>query len=109
MNRTTEFILGLIGGIFGILSGITALLVGGAFGALGASDSGTIVGGGVAAIIVSIMGIVGGIIAKNKAKLGGILMIIASVIGFISIFVFYILPGVLLLIGGIMCLARKDN
>ena len=109
MNRTTEFVLGLIGGIFGILSGITALLVGGVFGAFNASGSGTIMGGGIVAIIVSIVGIVSGIIAKSKAKLGGILMLLSGIIGFISIFVFYILPGVLLIIGGIMCLVKKSK
>ncbi|OIX11692.1 hypothetical protein BMT18_32480, partial [Bacillus thuringiensis serovar aizawai] len=46
---------------------------------------------------------------RNKAKAGGIMMTIAAIGGFICIFVFYILPGILLLIGGLMGIFRKDK
>jgi len=109
MKRTTEFVLGLIGGIFGILGAILALMVGGLGAAFEAEGANSIIGLGWAAVGLSILGIVGSVVVKSKAKAGGIMMTIAAIGGFISIFVFYILPGILLLIGGLMGIFRKDK
>lgn len=106
-SRTLELVLGIIGGFFGIVGGIAAVMIGSfgaAFEAAGYSD---IVILGTVAIIVSITGIVGAVLVKNKPKLGGTLMILSGIIGFISIFVFYILGGIFLVIGGLLALIRK--
>lgn len=42
-------------------------------------------------------------------KVGGIMMTVAAIGGFICISVIYLLPGVLLLIGGLMGIFRKDK
>ncbi|QGQ46626.1 DUF4064 domain-containing protein [Metabacillus sediminilitoris] len=107
MKRTTEFVLGLIGGIFGLIGAVMAIFVG----VLDEAFSGSteISGLGWSAVLLSILGIVGSVIVKRKPKLGGAFMTIAAIGGTISIFVFYILPGVLLFIGGIMGLFRKDK
>lgn len=109
MNRTTEFILGLIGGIFGIISALMALFIGSAATAIGASGGSSVSCLGIVALILSILGLVGGCIVKSKTKLAGIFMIVAAVGGFICVSMFYILPGILLLIGGIMALVKKNK
>ncbi|MBG9714221.1 DUF4064 domain-containing protein [Bacillus sp. CCB-MMP212] len=109
MRRTTEFVLGLIGGIFGVLGAVLALMIGGMGAAFEAEGADSIIGLGWAAVGLSILGIVGSVVVKNKAKAGGIMMTIAAIGGFICIFVFYILPGILLLIGGLMGIFRKDK
>lgn len=109
MKRTTEFVLGLIGGIFGILCAFIALFIGGVGAAVEADGANQVIGLGWAAVALSILGIVGCIIVKSKAKVGGIMMTIAAIGGFICISVIYLLPGVLLLIGGLMGIFRKDK
>lgn len=106
-SRTIELVLGIIGGFFGLLGGIAAIFIGSfgeAFNFAGYSD---IMFLGTLAIIVSITGIIGAVLVKNKPKLGGILMILSGIIGFISIFVFYIIGGFFLALGGILALVRK--
>lgn len=106
MKRTTEFVLGLIGGIFGIF-GFIAMFIGGVDAAFNGHSS--IIGLGVGAIVLSILGIVGSVVVKGKAKLGGAFMTIAAIGGTICISMFYILPGVLLIIAGLMGLFRKEK
>lgn len=107
ISRTSEFVLGLIGGIFGIISGFMAMMMGGIGKAVG-SGSGGLGTLGVWAILFSILGIVGAVTVKSKSKIGGWFMIIAAVGGTISVSMFYILPGILLIIGGLMGLIKKD-
>ncbi|MBS4201856.1 DUF4064 domain-containing protein [Bacillus sp. FJAT-49732] len=109
MKRTTEFVLGLLGGIFGFIGAIMALLIGGVDAAISNSGESDIIGLGWAAIILSIVGIVGSAMVKGKPKVGGILMLIAAIGGIISISLFYLLPCVLLLIAGLMGVFRKDK
>lgn len=109
MKRTTEFVLGLIGGIFGIICAFFALMIGGIGAAFEADGANSIIGLGWAAVALSILGIVGSVMVKSKAKAGGIMMLIAAVGGIICISAFYILPGILLLIGGLMGIFRKEK
>ncbi|EJQ43694.1 hypothetical protein IEQ_05022 [Bacillus cereus BAG6X1-2] len=44
MKRTTEFVLGLIGGIFGIIFSFIALMIGGMGAAFEADGANTIIG-----------------------------------------------------------------
>jgi len=108
MKRTTEFVLGLIGGIFGIISGFIAMMIGGIGGAVGANGASTVGHLGMAAILLSVLGIVGAVMMNSKAKIGAWFMVIASVGGFISVSMFYILPGILLIIAGLMGLLRRQ-
>ncbi|KAA6451219.1 DUF4064 domain-containing protein [Bacillus swezeyi] len=109
MKRTTEFVLGLIGGIFGFIGAFIALMIGGIDASFSSSGTSQIIGLGWGAVFLSILGIVASVLVKSKPKLGGILLIVSAVGGFICIFMFYILPGVLLLIAGIMGLVRKEK
>lgn len=109
MKRTAEFVLGLIGGIFGILCAFIALFIGGLGSALEADGASTVIGLGWGAVGLSVLGIVGSVMVKSKAKVGGIMMTVAAIGGFICISLIYLLPGVLLLIGGLMGIFRKDK
>ncbi|KEK22868.1 DUF4064 domain-containing protein [Bacillus gaemokensis] len=109
MKRTTEFVLGLIGGIFGILCAFIALFIGGVSAAMDADSANSVIGLGWGAVALSILGIVGSVMVKSKAKVGGIMMTVAAISGFICISFIYILPAVLLLIGGLMGIFRKGN
>jgi len=109
LKRTTEFVLGLIGGIFGVFGAIIALFIGGVDAAISSSGTSDIIGLGWGAVILSILGIVGSVVVKGKAKLGGIFMLVSAIGGFICISLFYLLPGILLLIAGLMGILRKDK
>ncbi|HDR7390811.1 TPA: DUF4064 domain-containing protein [Bacillus toyonensis] len=109
MKRTAEFVLGLIGGILGIICAFVALLIGGMGAAFEADGANTIIGLGWGAVALSVLGIVGSVMVRSKAKVGGIMMTVAAIGGFICISLIYLLPGVLLLIGGLMGIFRKDK
>jgi len=105
----TEFILGLIGGIFGIIGGILALVVGGIAGAFGAQGAETVTTLGTAAFVLAVVGIIGAAVSDRRNKLGGTLMIISAIGGFIAISLFYVLPAIFLIIGGVMAYTRKET
>jgi len=108
MKRTTEFVLGLLGGIFGFGAAFFALFFGVVDEAVSGSSS-EVTGLGWAALLFSVLAIVGSIVVKFKAKVGGILMLLAAIGGFISVSLFYVLPGLLLLIAGLMGIFRKEK
>ncbi len=105
-SRTTELVLGLLGGIFGFFGAFFAIGVGGLAGAFGASGASDVVGLGFAAVIFSIIGIVGAVSVKSKTHTAGWLMIVSAFGGLISISFAFLLPFILLLIGGIMALRK---
>ncbi|MBC2237869.1 DUF4064 domain-containing protein [Listeria innocua] len=124
--RKTEFILALIAGITGIIAGITGIASGGILAAFSgseelsnatsmtAADSEALVAAGGFAIIFSIIVLVLGIalivfavLIKRNAKLFGILTLVAGAVGFFLVGLLWIVPGVLAIIAGIMCLARN--
>lgn len=114
MRRRAEFVLGIIAGIIGILSGIFEGLIGGMLGVMSVTPmmgianyflekSGTIL------VILSVLGIVGAILANSNNVLAGIFMLIAAVGGFLIAMFVYMLPAVLFVIAGLMCLLRTPK
>jgi len=108
MNRTTEFVLGLLGGIFGFGGALFAIMFGAVDEAVSGGSS-EITGLGWAALLFSLLAIVGGVVVKFKPKVGGILMLVSGIGGLISISLFYVLSTLLLVIGGLMGIFRKDK
>ncbi|MFS0655479.1 DUF4064 domain-containing protein [Bacillus sp. 179-C3.3 HS] len=108
MKRTTEFVLGLLGGIFGFFGATSALFIGGIDEAINDSGTSQFTGLGWSAILFSILAIVASVVVKKKAKLGGALLLVSAVGGLISISFFYILPAVLIVIAGCMGVFRKE-
>ncbi|AJQ62525.1 hypothetical protein BTT_61820 (plasmid) [Bacillus thuringiensis serovar morrisoni str. 4AA1] len=109
MKRTTEFILGLLGGTFGILFSVFALFIDNMSSTLKTESINGLFGFNLGSIFISAIGIIGCVIVKFKAKIGGILMTTAAIGGFICISLFYLLPGTLLLISGLMGIFRKEK
>jgi hypothetical protein len=106
--RTASLVLGIIGGVFGVIAGILAMLIGGAGAAFEANDSGTIIGLGFAAIFIGVLAIVGGAVAPRYPKAAAIMQLISCVAGFVAVSLFWIFSGILLLIGaGLAFLGRK--
>jgi len=108
-KRTTEFVLGLLGGIFGFIGAIIAMFIGGIGSVLGAEDASTVIGLGWLAILFAIIGIVGAALVRNKTKLGGLFMIVSAVGGVISVSFGYALAFVLLIIAGLMAVIKKGD
>ena len=108
-KRTVEFVLGLIGGIFGCFGALIVLIFGGIGSALGGEEASTIIGLGWLAILFSIIGIVGEALVKSKTKIGGWMMIISAVGGVISVSFAYTLSFVLLIIAGLMAVIKKGD
>ncbi len=108
-KQTVEFVLGLVGGIFGFFTALIVLMFGGIGSTLGGEGASTIIGLGWLAIIFSIIGIVGAVIVKNKTKIGGWIMIISAVGGVISVSFAYALSFVLLIIAGLMAIIKKGD
>ncbi len=128
-----SFWLGIIGGIFGILAGIGVALIAGvlgdfsgalhtvivrvseAYNSTGSSGFHTIVvvpnvsalyASAAGAIVFSIVGIVGGILEKNRI-LGGALMIIGALGVLFSVGILGILSFILFVVGGFLIFIER--
>ncbi len=106
ISRKTEFVLGLIGGILGILTAIMVMTVGGAASLFEAEGAGSVTTTGFIALLFSILGLVGACMVKNHNLLGGTFMVAAAIGGTISTAFFYIVPLILFVIAGLMALIR---
>jgi len=105
-ERTAEFVLGLIGGIFGILVAPGLFFAGGFIAALGGPTTlfGWAIGGG----ILSIIGLIGAAFVKSHPRPAGVIMLVC---GFLGLFVALGLwiGALLLLVSGIIALIRKEK
>jgi hypothetical protein len=108
-KRTTEFVLGLLGGIFGFIGAFFAMAVAGIGGAFGAEGASTISSLGWLALLFSVLAIVGSVVVKHKPRLGGVLMLVSAIGGLISISFGFFLSFVLLLIAGLMGIFKKKD
>ncbi len=61
----------------------------------------------IVTLVLGIALIVFAVLIKRNAKLFGILTLVAGAIGFFLVGLLWIVPGILAIIAGIMCLARK--
>lgn len=113
INVTLESTLGIIGSIIGIIFSLGITIIGGFLvGAFFNSSSGVI--RGLLVLGFSILGLVGSIMIreqnKKKIKEGSYCMIIGGVGGFLVTFtfsiLFYVVPGALLIIAGILGLNK---
>ncbi|WP_280770321.1 hypothetical protein [Salipaludibacillus daqingensis] len=71
------------------------------------TGSNEISGLGASAFLFSALAVIGGIVVKFKAKLGGWLMLISGVAILISISLFGVVPALLLIPAGLMGIIRK--
>jgi hypothetical protein len=106
VERATEFILGLIGGILGIfvapglffLGGIVAYLGGGAFLIIAA----------IGDVVLSIIGLIGVAFVRSHTKLAGLMMLISGIFGLM--FALGLWVGALLFtVAGAIAIIRKEE
>jgi|GEM_PF-1118122 len=109
MKKTSIMILGIIGGVAGLVGATFGYFVGNISSAFGGGSD--IIIASLIAVILSIMGIVGGIMVHNNLRTSGYLMLTAGINGLIAISGGYLIAGALLIIGGILALqeAKKDK
>ncbi|MGC4379335.1 DUF4064 domain-containing protein [Fictibacillus sp. Mic-4] len=107
--RTAEFVFGLLGGVFGIAASVFALILGEIDASINGTGTSSIFEIGAVALVLSLIAIAGAIIVKSRPTIGGILMLVSAVGGLMSIVLFYLLPALLLGIGGLMALIGKKN
>lgn len=107
MSRTIEMVLGILGGLIGFGGAFFALFMG----TLDEAFNGTseLSGLGTSAIIFSSIAIIGAIVVKFKAKLGGWLMLISGIAIVISISLFGVIPTLFLVPAGLMGILRKPK
>lgn len=102
-------ILGIIGGIIGLLTAIAVLLFGGLGGLFELPGAGVVSGLGWLALIASIVGLVGGVIAITRPTLAGALMLGAAVVGLIAVGLFFIVAAIILAVGGALALLGRND
>ncbi|MFC5711951.1 hypothetical protein ACFPU1_04110 [Thalassorhabdus alkalitolerans] len=107
MSRITEMILGILGGLIGFCGAFLALFMGSVDEAFNGSSS--LMGLGTSAFLFSSLAIIGAIIIKFKAKLGGWLMLISGIAILISISLFGVVPALFLIPAGLMGILRKEK
>lgn len=108
--RLAALIIGIFGGMAGFLGALFALAVGGLGSELGVEESGTVVTLGLIALAMSIVAIIGAALCMAKPRLAASLMILSTIVGVISIFVFYSVAAIFLIIAAILAfIARKER
>ena len=100
--RVAAMVLGLIGGVIGLFAGGFAIVVGGIGTATQSDRAGTVVVLGFIALGLAVVGIVGGALAQAKPRVAAVLMLVAGIAGFIAVSLFWIVAGLLLLIGAVL-------
>lgn len=104
MKRTPEFVLGLIGSIMATVTNALFVVVVGFLSVT--SEASQVWGVFWIGLLLSIVAIVMSCLVNRMAKICGVFLIILAIM--IEIFnLWNIIPFILLLIAGIMCLARK--
>ncbi len=93
--RTGALVLGIIGGFVGLIAAILALGFGGLAAAFAAEGAGLVVGGGVAAIILAALGIVGGALALSRPGTSAVLQLIVAIGGLLAIGLLWIPSAIL--------------
>lgn len=104
MNRRTEFYLGIIGGILGMIASVWSAFYYAMWSFLIYPDY--MYSNHIVLFIISILGIIGATSVKKHSVRAASYMIIAAVLGFILSPVLYSIPGLLLIIAGGVCLYR---
>lgn len=112
-KRTTEFVLGLLGGLIGFVGSVIVLGLGKLVDAIstftGEASTSILSSLGLLALVCSVIGILGSALVGSKPKLGGALMIVSAIGGVIAVSYYYALAFILLLIAGLMGLFRKRD
>lgn len=101
--RVASFVIGLLAGLAGLVASFTTLGVGGFAAAFEADGAGTVMGLSGAAILMSILLIIGSAFVMSKReRQGRWLLLIGTVGGFFSLSIFWFFAGILGLVATIL-------
>ncbi|WP_135612144.1 hypothetical protein [Methanococcoides sp. AM1] len=115
MSKEAATILGTVGGFFGVAASACLFLFAAfnlGFGSRileyppAPMEVFIILGIGLIALALGMIGIAGSVVARTDKKKGAKLMLASGIFGFFLLFALWIIPGILLTAGGI--LAMKD-
>ncbi|MBO1199333.1 DUF4064 domain-containing protein [Staphylococcus simiae] len=106
-SRVAEMVLGIMGSIFGMLGGIFAMFFGSLASSLEAEGGNSVIGLGLAVIIVCVITLILSCIINKKRVLMGTLLIIGGILNIVFISLFGVLSGLLIIVAGILALIRK--
>lgn len=107
--RLAALILGILGALAGFGGAIFAMTVGGLGATFGGEGAETVIGLGVAGLLISLVAVIAAALAMAKPKGAGIVMILSGIAGFIAISMGYIIAGPLLIVAGTLAiLGRKE-
>ena len=107
--RLAALITGLVGAVAGFVGAIVALVAGGIAGALEVQEGATVAALGLAALLASVVGLVGASLSMTRPRAAAGLMVLSAVVGVFTISVAYALATVLLLIAAILAfLGRRE-
>lgn len=103
-------IIGIFGALAGFIGALFALLVGGVGAAFELEEAGTVVGLGLAAIGLSVVGLVGAALSIAKPRVAAVLMLVSAIGGLIAVSVAYVLGTILLIIAAVFAFfGRKQR
>lgn len=103
-SRVVELLLSLFGGISGLFGAFLVIGIGRLGEASEVPEASDFIVLGYAAIVFSIIGIIGAVLVRSKTRTAGWLMIISAYGGLISTSFSFLLPFMLVLFGGIKTL-----
>jgi hypothetical protein len=106
-SRAVELLLGLFGGISGLFGAFLVIGMGRLGEASEVPEASDFIILGYAAVVFSIIGIIGAVLVGSKTKAAGWLMIISAYGGLISTGFSFLLPFMLVLFGGIKTLRDR--
>lgn len=104
MNRRTELVLGMAGGILGIIASIWSAFYDAMWNFIVYPYY--MYSNHIALFIISIIGIIGASLVRTHSRWAATLMIISAVLGFILSSFLYLIPSILLLIAGLVSFYR---
>ncbi|HAX97518.1 MAG TPA: hypothetical protein DCY12_01120 [Candidatus Atribacteria bacterium] len=124
--KNTATILGIVGGILGMIFSAVVIIAGIAMQFVGTIIPNQVdvpmnihrllplfgnmaIARGIGALIFAIVGLIAGINVKKKHQLAGIFLLIAAIAGYIFLFIGFVVPGILFIIGGILALVSKEK
>lgn len=106
MSGHSEANLGILGGVIGIVIGILSFIWSSVLSIIHLRLQYGLVTS-IVAVILGILAMVGAGIDRKDRLTGGIFMIVIAVVGFIEVQGFYVISSVLVLLAGIIALAKK--
>lgn len=103
--RRRESDIGMLGGLLGIIIGALSFVISGILSIVHLRvESGVVTS--VVAMLLGLIGIFGAGVTRRDRLVGGIVMLVVSVLGFSLVNGFYLISSVILLIAGVIALVE---